>query len=112
MIEKFDLDKDGKLNPEEIKQAREYCRDEHKEELLKKYDKNGDGKLSDTEMDRMEADRIKNVKEELIKEYDKNGNGRLDSSEKEQIKTDAKLQPGRFPWLCDPRPHPLKELVR
>ncbi|MES2310046.1 MAG: hypothetical protein V4507_14425 [Verrucomicrobiota bacterium] len=112
MIEKFDLDKDGKLNPEEMKEARKAMHEMHKEEILKKYDKNGDGKLSDSETERMQADRLKEMKEELLKEYDKNGNGKLDSSEKEKIKEDAKLDPERFQWLNQPGPHPLKEFVK
>ena len=42
LIEKFDKDKDGKLNAEERKAAGEA----RKAEFLKKFDKDGDGKLS------------------------------------------------------------------
>lgn len=126
IIEKFDQDKDGKLNPEEIKQAKEEMRgkmkerrgefrdemqEEHKENILKRYDKNGDGKLSDSEQSKMEKDRVEEVKQELIKEYDKNGNGRLDSAEKTAIKEDAKIQKGKFWWYNKPGPHPLKEIL-
>lgn len=45
MLEKYDADKDGKLNAEEAGKARS----ERQAELLKKYDKDGDGKLSNEE---------------------------------------------------------------
>lgn len=111
LIEKYDQDKDGKLNPSEMDEARKEMQESRKEEILKKYDKNGDGKLSDSEEAKMEKDRVEEVKQELIKEYDKNGNGRLDSSEKAQIKEDAKIQKGKFWWYNKPGHHPLKELL-
>lgn len=48
MLEKFDTNKDGKLDDTE-KAAAQAAREARKAEMLKKYDANGDGKLDDTE---------------------------------------------------------------
>ena len=56
MLEKYDTNKNGVLDPEE-KAARKKDRAANKEERLKKYDKNGDGKLDETEKASMKADR-------------------------------------------------------
>lgn len=48
VLEKFDKNKDGKLDAEE-KAAMKKENEEHRKEMLKKFDKNGDGKLDETE---------------------------------------------------------------
>lgn len=52
ILEKYDKDKDGKLNEEERKAAMEARR----AEFLKKFDKDGDGKLSDKEKEAARAE--------------------------------------------------------
>jgi len=57
--EKFDADKDGKLNDEEKTAAKEAARakaKETREENLAKYDANKDGKLDKEEREKMKAD--------------------------------------------------------
>ena len=44
-LEKYDANKNGKLDPEEIAKMRA----DREAEMIKKYDKDGDGKLSDEE---------------------------------------------------------------
>ena len=46
MLEKFDADKDGKLNDDEKAAMRE----EVKKKMLEKFDKDGDGKLNEEEL--------------------------------------------------------------
>lgn len=48
ILEKYDTDKNGQIDPEE-KTAMKKDRATRREERLKKYDKNGDGRLDDTE---------------------------------------------------------------
>ena len=55
VLEKYDTNKNGQIDPEErlaIKKDKAIRR----EERLKKYDKNGDGKLDETEKAAMKAD--------------------------------------------------------
>jgi hypothetical protein len=61
--EKFDADKDGKLNDEEKAAAKEAAvakakqtREENLKKALEKYDANGNGKLDDDEKAKMKAD--------------------------------------------------------
>ena len=52
VLEKYDKNKDGKLDDAEraeLQKDREVARKERQAEMLKKYDKNGDGKLDDAE---------------------------------------------------------------
>lgn len=71
MLEKFDKNKNGVLDPEEreaAKKARETARPNrdaaarpNKEEMLKKFDKNGDGKLDEAERAAAREDMKKNA---------------------------------------------------
>ncbi len=54
-LEKYDLNKNGVLDPEERAQMKK-DRAELKAERLKKYDKNGDGKLDESEKATMHAE--------------------------------------------------------
>lgn len=73
ILEKFDADKDGKLNKEE-REAAKAARE-------KEFDKDGDGKLSDEEKKAMHEDGQKR----LIKRFDKDGDGKLSDEEKAAI---------------------------
>jgi len=55
MLEKYDKNKDGKLDPSE----REAWRKDREAEVVKKYDKNGDGKLDPSEKEAARAERRK-----------------------------------------------------
>jgi len=55
VLEKYDKNKDGKLDPSE----REEMRKDREAEVVKKYDKNGDGKLDQSEREAARAERRK-----------------------------------------------------
>ena len=54
-LEKYDTNKNGRIDPEE-KAVMKKDRTARHEERLKKYDKNGDGKLDDAEKSAMKAE--------------------------------------------------------
>lgn len=58
VLEKYDVNKDGKLDAEEVTA---YQKDKplRKAEKLKKYDKNGDGKIDDEEKIQMRVERLR-----------------------------------------------------
>ena len=78
ILEKFDKDKDGKLNAEERKVAGEA----RKAEILKKFDKDKDGKLSAEE--RKDASDARRA--EMIKKFDKNTDGKLSEEERAEMR--------------------------
>lgn len=86
IVEKFDANKDGKLDKEERKAAMEA----RKAEMLKKYDKDGNGELSEEEKKAVAADR----KAELIKRHDKDGNGELSDEEKKTARAEMEKRRG------------------
>jgi hypothetical protein len=55
MLEKYDTNKDGKLDDTE-REAMKADRKKHHEEMLQKYDANKDGKLDDAERAKMKED--------------------------------------------------------
>ena len=86
--EKFDADKDGKLDPEEAKLARQEFRridEERRAQTLKKYDVNGNGQLDEEELATMRKEwssRLDHAKDDTRKKFDTNGDGTLDDAEK------------------------------
>jgi hypothetical protein len=77
MLEKYDTNKDGKLDKDERKAAFEA----RKAEMIKKFDKDGDGKLSEDE--RKAAGEAR--KAEMIKRFDKDGDGKLSEDERKAM---------------------------
>lgn len=80
MIQKFDTNKDGKLDDSEkaaMKAQFKAKRDAMKAQNLAKYDANKNGKLDDAERQTMQADR----KAERFKKIDKNGDGKITPDE-------------------------------
>lgn len=80
MIEKFDTNKDGKLDDQEkaaLRTAMKAKHDERKAQMLAKYDTNKDGKLEDTERTVARNDKLA----EKFKELDTDHNGQLSLSE-------------------------------
>lgn len=76
LLAKFDIDKDGKLSPEE----RQAMHEERKAEMLKKFDTDGDGTLSDDEKAAAKAAReAKHA--ELLAKYDADSDGKLSPAE-------------------------------
>jgi Ca2+-binding EF-hand superfamily protein len=85
ILEKFDTNKDGKLDEAEreaAKAAREEMMKARKAEMLKKFDKDGDGKLSEEEEAAMREER----KKMMLQKFDKDGDGELNDEEKAAMK--------------------------
>jgi Ca2+-binding EF-hand superfamily protein len=80
MFEKFDTNKDGKLDDQEkaaLHTAMQAKHDERKAQMLAKYDTNKDGKLDDTERTAARNEKLA----ETFKTLDTDGNGQLSLSE-------------------------------
>jgi hypothetical protein len=72
ILEKFDADKDGKLDEEERKAAKAARGDmeaKFRQEMLEKFDVDGDGKLNDEEKAAMRE----GVKKKMLEKFDKDG---------------------------------------
>lgn len=89
IFQSHDLDKDGKLNPEELDKARAELREKeiaHRREMIARFDKNKDGELNEEERKAMRLaweDHLKESKEYLRKKFDTNGDGKVDNTERE-----------------------------
>lgn len=79
--QRFDANKDGKLDEAERAQAKEQMQ-KRRAEFVAKWDKDGDGKLSDQEKEAAKAEHKKN----MLEKFDKNGNGVIDEGERPQGK--------------------------
>ena len=115
MLEKYDADKDGKLNEEERGKAREEMKKHFKErraEMLKKFDKDGDGKLSEEErkalheaMKKRHGDRKPgegrpggpgkgprgaDFRKKMIEKFDADGDGKLNEEERAKARESFK----------------------
>jgi len=92
IIEKFDADKDGKLDKNELLAFLKTQRDSAPSgmqprispEMIKKYDKDGDGQLNREEMEQMRKESFARF-QELVKKYDKDGDGQLNREERMQM---------------------------
>lgn len=83
VLEQFDADKDGKLDEDERKAAREAMqakREEARKKMLEEFDANDDGKLDENERKAMHA-AMKAKREALIEKYDSDGDGKLSREE-------------------------------
>ena len=98
ILEKYDANKNGVLDPEE-KAAFERDREARRAEFIKKFDTDGDGKLSDTERQAMREQLGAmgfgrghrfgpEMRQRMLEKYDLNKNGVLDPEEKEAMKRD------------------------
>jgi|GEM_PF-951481 Ca2+-binding EF-hand superfamily protein len=98
-IEKFDINKDGKLSEEERRLARDEIAkgfgqrgDKMREHMLKKFDEDGDGKLSEEERQQAHkemrrnqdviSDRMTKAKKRLMMRFDTDGDGKISEEEK------------------------------
>jgi len=94
ILEKYDANKDGKLDENEKKCMRDAWAKriaEHKKEFMAKYDKNKDGKIDEAEKKAMRAEwakRAEQRKKEFMAKYDKNKDGKLDDEEKQAIRAE------------------------
>lgn len=115
LMKKFDKDGDGRLSPEERKEAMEAMkgkaadleslRQKHVEDVMNRFDKDGDGKLDKSELAgfleeqrkmfdeqrrRMGPPRKFQPPKEILAKYDKNGDGKIDAEERRAIFKDAR----------------------
>jgi|GEM_PF-7088607 len=92
IIEKFDLDKDGKLDKTELlaylktqrNSAPPAMQPRISPEMIQKYDKDGDGQLNREEMEQMRKDSYARF-QELVKKYDTDGDGQLNYEERAKM---------------------------
>ncbi len=104
ILERFDADKDGKLNEEEREAAKAAMGERmkaRKAEMLKKFDKDGDGKLSEEEEAAMREER----KKMMLEKFDKDKDGVLSDGEKAEMR---KEMGDRHPGGPHRRPGPGK----
>jgi len=98
MIEKYDTNKNGVLDPEE-KAAFERDREVRRAEFMRKFDTDGDGQLNDAEKTAMREQMGAmgrhgrhgmgpEGRQRMLEKYDVNKNGQLDPEEKEVAKRD------------------------
>jgi len=100
MLEKYDANQNGQLDPEE-KAAFERDREARHAEFMRQFDTDGDGNLSDAEK---EAAREKfphmgrghrmgrDVRGRMLEKYDANQNGQLDPEEKAAFERDREAR--------------------
>ena len=84
VLEKFDTNKDGKLDADERKaagEARKAQMEKRRAAMLEKYDANKDGKLDDTEREQMRAD-MEAKRKEILEKYDADNDGKLSADER------------------------------
>lgn len=88
LLEKFDTNKDGKLDETERAAAREATRENRgklREQALAKFDKDGDGKLNDEEKAAAREamkERAGEHRKDIVAKFDKDGDGKLNDEEK------------------------------
>lgn len=83
VLEKFDADKDGKLDEEERKAAHEAMkakREEARKKMLEEFDANDDGKLDEAER-KAAHEAMKAKRAALVEKYDSDGDGKLSREE-------------------------------
>ena len=118
MMNKFDTNGNGTLDPEEKEKLRAEMQNrrggrnrkewtpEQRAEMLKKFDKDGDGMLSDTEKATLRAE-IQNRRgdagreqwtpehrAEMLKEFDKDGDGELNEDERKAARESMRASRG------------------
>jgi Ca2+-binding EF-hand superfamily protein len=92
VLEKFDTNKDGKLDETERQAMRESYRNREggmDKRMLERFDKDGDGKLSGEEKEAMKAERKAKqeaFEKEMIQKFDKDGDGKLSEEERAEAK--------------------------
>ena len=92
IVKKFDADKNGKLEGEEVKAllaAVEANKKEIEAAMIKRFDKDGDGKLSEKEARKAKKairEENKEIKAAMLKKFDKDGDGKLSGPERKGVK--------------------------
>jgi EF hand domain-containing protein len=96
LLEKYDANHNGVLDPEEKEAARKEFRarraqgrEQHQARLLEKFDTNHNGKIDPEERQVMQAQREAR-RAEMLKKYDTDGDGKLSESEREALRKDMR----------------------
>jgi len=84
MKEKFDANKDGKLDENEKAEMKKAWQDK-KAKFVKKFDTNGDGQLDESEKAAAKQEHERK-RAEIIQKFDQNGDGKLDGEERKAAK--------------------------
>jgi len=75
MLERFDENRDGRLDKGERRQAKQMRRQKRMQKLIRKFDKNGDGNLGPGELpERMQK---------KLRKLDRNGDGWIDQRDQQ-----------------------------
>jgi Ca2+-binding EF-hand superfamily protein len=100
LLEKYDANHNGVLDPEEKEAARkefrarrEQGREQHQARLLEKFDTNHNGKIDPEERQAMQAQREAR-RAEMLKKYDTDGDGKLSPAEREAMRKDMRAKHG------------------
>ena len=98
LLEKFDANHNGVLDPEEkqaaraeFKAKREQGREQHQAAMLQKLDANHNGTIDPKEREAMKAQR-ETRRAEMLKKYDTDGDGKLSDGEREALRKDFRGQ--------------------
>jgi Ca2+-binding EF-hand superfamily protein len=90
LLEKFDANHNGVLDPEEKAAAKaewEAHRAERQAKMLERFDANHNGTIDPEEREAMKAQREAR-RAEMLKKYDTDGDGKLSDSEREALRKD------------------------
>lgn len=93
ILEKFDLDQDGKLSDEE----RRALKTSRRERMLKRFDVDRDGKLSKVERLEMQG-KIKLRRAKLLRQFDADDDGKLSATERQVAREAAALRRSERPF--------------
>lgn len=91
ILEKFDTNKDGKLDADERKAMMEARR----KEMLAKFDKDGDGKLDEDERKAMMEEQRAEMEKRMLERFDKDGDGKLSEEERQEARKARADRPAR-----------------
>ena len=98
MLERFDANHNGVLDPEEkqaaraeFKAKREQAGEERHAQVLAKFDANHNGTIDPEEREAMKAQREAR-RADMLKKYDTDGDGKLSDSEREALRKDMREQ--------------------
>ena len=97
LLEKYDVNKNGVLDPEEKEAARadwQAGRKEREARMLERFDANHDGKIDDSERAAMKAQREER-RAEMLKKYDTDGDGKLSDTEREALRKETREKHGQ-----------------
>ena len=92
LLEKFDANHNGVLDPEEKAAAKADWESRHKErqaKMLERFDANHNGTIDPEEREAMKAQREAR-RAEMLKKYDTDGDGKLSDTEREALRKDMR----------------------